>query len=89
MIFLSILGGTISRSATTQVNIHAPGNSKPQFLQKVYQGTVEEEQEPGAGILTVTISVNSEKQMFLQTICPTDGKSKFTYRHSPKNELLL
>ncbi|XP_068451673.1 protein dachsous-like [Clinocottus analis] len=46
-------GGTISRSSSTQVNILAPGNSKPQFLHKVYRGALEEEQEPGVVILTV------------------------------------
>ncbi|KAF3852693.1 hypothetical protein F7725_006048 [Dissostichus mawsoni] len=32
-------GGTISRSSSAQVNIRAPGDSKPQFLQKLYRGT--------------------------------------------------
>lgn len=35
------------RSSAVVVTILAPGNSKPQFLQKVYRGTIEEEQEPG------------------------------------------
>lgn len=46
-------GGTISRSTAAQVIVHAPGNSNPQFLQKLYQGAVEEEQEPGALIVKV------------------------------------
>ncbi|XP_068583517.1 protocadherin Fat 4 [Cebidichthys violaceus] len=46
-------GGTISRSSAAQVNILAPGDSNPQFLQKVYRGTLEEEQDPGAFILRV------------------------------------
>ncbi|XP_074485330.1 protocadherin Fat 4 isoform X2 [Sebastes fasciatus] len=46
-------GGTISRSSSAQVNIDAPGSSKPQFLQKVYHGTVEEERDSGVVILRV------------------------------------
>lgn len=51
----SSLGGIVSRSSSAQVNIRAPGNSKPQFLQKVYSGSVEEEQDPGDVILRVSI----------------------------------
>ncbi|XP_028253159.1 protocadherin-1-like [Parambassis ranga] len=46
-------GGSISRSSSAQVNIRAPGSSKPQFLQKIYTGTVKEEQDPGVTILRV------------------------------------
>ncbi|XP_043970025.1 protocadherin Fat 4 isoform X2 [Gambusia affinis] len=54
-------GGTISRSTSAQVIIRAPGNSNPQFLQKLYQGAVEEEQEPGALIVKVNfLSISSE-----------------------------
>ncbi|KAF6724536.1 Protocadherin Fat 4 [Oryzias melastigma] len=37
-----------------QVVIRAPGNSNPQFLQEVFTGVVEEEQEPGAFITKVS-----------------------------------
>nr|XP_008302668.1 PREDICTED: protocadherin Fat 4-like [Stegastes partitus] len=46
-------GGVISRSSSAQVLILAPGDSKPQFLQKIYHGTIEEEQDPGVVILKV------------------------------------
>ncbi|CAK6976329.1 protocadherin Fat 4-like [Scomber scombrus] len=46
-------GGIIPRSSSVQANIRAPGDSKPQFLQEVYHGTVEEEQDPGVFILKV------------------------------------
>lgn len=37
-------GGVVSRSTSALVDIKAPGDSHPQFLQKTYQGQVEEEQ---------------------------------------------
>ncbi|CAL8333307.1 unnamed protein product [Merluccius merluccius] len=46
-------GGVVSRSSFAQVNIFA-GDSKPQFTQKTYSGTIEEEQDPGVEILKVT-----------------------------------
>ncbi|MCI4393906.1 hypothetical protein PGIGA_G00162950 [Pangasianodon gigas] len=53
-------GGSVSRSSSVLVDIKAPGDSRPQFLQKTYQGKVEEEQEAGAEIVKVTfLSVSS------------------------------
>nr|XP_046231679.1 protein dachsous isoform X5 [Scatophagus argus] len=46
-------GGIIPRLSSAQVNIRAPGDSRPQFLHKRYGGTVEEEQDPGVVILRV------------------------------------
>ncbi|KAL7845474.1 hypothetical protein AOLI_G00236660 [Acnodon oligacanthus] len=46
-------GGTVSRSSSVLVDIKAPGESHPQFFEKVYQGKVEEEQEAGAEIVKV------------------------------------
>ncbi|KAM7419871.1 hypothetical protein PAMA_016804 [Pampus argenteus] len=46
-------GGAVPRSSSTQVNIRAPGDSKPQFLQNVFHGTVAEEQDPEVTILRV------------------------------------
>lgn len=40
------------------MNIFAPGDSKPQFLQKIYHFTIEEEQEPGVAVLKVCFPVN-------------------------------
>lgn len=48
------IGGSVSRSSSVLVDIKAPGDSRPQFLQKTYQGEVEEEQEAGAEIVKVT-----------------------------------
>ncbi|XP_048052026.1 protocadherin Fat 4-like [Megalobrama amblycephala] len=45
-------GGTISRSTSAMVDVKAPGDSNPQFLQKTYQGQVEEDQS-GADIVKV------------------------------------
>lgn len=53
--FISPLGGIIPRFSSVPVNIHAPGNSNPQFLQKVYRGTVAEEQDPGVPIVKVSL----------------------------------
>ncbi|XP_051241011.1 protein dachsous isoform X1 [Dicentrarchus labrax] len=90
-------GGRISRSSSTQVNIRAPGDSRPQFLQKVYRGTVEEEQDPGVLILKVnfvaivtevpvTLRVDSEVDKF--AISPTGDfttKVKLDYDEAPHN----
>ncbi|XP_073716311.1 protocadherin Fat 4 isoform X2 [Misgurnus anguillicaudatus] len=45
-------GGAVSRSTSALVHIKAPGDSHPQFLQKTYEGQVEEEQS-GANIVKV------------------------------------
>ncbi|KAM8771994.1 cadherin-23-like isoform 2-T2 [Acanthopagrus schlegelii] len=55
-------GGTISRSTTAQVIIRAPGNSKPQFLQRVYHGNVAEEQDPQVLILKVNFLAMAEEK---------------------------
>lgn len=60
----SPLGGTISRSSLAQVNIRAPGNSKPQFLEELYHGSVEEEQDPGVVVLKVSVSGTIMSGMF-------------------------
>lgn len=44
----------MSRASSVLVDIKAPGDPHPQFLQKTYQGKVEEEQEAGAEIVKVT-----------------------------------
>lgn len=60
-------GGVISRSSSAQVIIRAPGDSKPQFLQRIYHGTVEEEQEPGLVILRVDfLAISAEIPVTLQ-----------------------
>ncbi|XP_011481165.1 protocadherin Fat 4 isoform X2 [Oryzias latipes] len=46
--------GIVPRTSAAQVLIRAPGNSNPQFLQRVFTGVVEEEQEPGAFIVKVS-----------------------------------
>ncbi|XP_024145645.1 protocadherin Fat 4 isoform X2 [Oryzias melastigma] len=46
--------GIVPRTSAAQVVIRAPGNSNPQFLQEVFTGVVEEEQEPGAFITKVS-----------------------------------
>ncbi|KAL7403573.1 hypothetical protein ABVT39_002455 [Epinephelus coioides] len=66
-------GGTISRSSAAQVNIRAPGNSNPQFLEEVYCGSVEEEQEPGVVILKVNfLSLAAEIPVTLQVVTEAD-----------------
>ncbi|XP_016396188.1 protocadherin Fat 4 [Sinocyclocheilus rhinocerous] len=67
-------GGAISRSTSAIVNVKAPGESHPQFLQETYQGHVEEDQadadivkvdflslEP---IVPVILTVESEADKF-------------------------
>ncbi|KAM6941222.1 protocadherin Fat 4 [Lycodopsis pacificus] len=69
-------GGTISRSSSAQVNILAPGDSNPQFLHKVYRGTLEEEQDAGVLILTVDFfSLAAEVPVTLRVVTEAD---KFT-----------
>uniref|UniRef100_UPI0009B38DC5 cadherin-23 n=1 Tax=Monopterus albus TaxID=43700 RepID=UPI0009B38DC5 len=59
----SPLGGVVSRFSSALVNIRAPGNSKPQFLEKDYRGTIEEEQDPGVVIVRVSFSVHRRVQV--------------------------
>ncbi|XP_053332588.1 cadherin-23 [Clarias gariepinus] len=47
-------GGSVSQSSSVPVEIKAPGDSRPQFFQKIYEGKVEEEQDAGAEIVKVT-----------------------------------
>ncbi|KAG7316014.1 hypothetical protein KOW79_020880 [Hemibagrus wyckioides] len=47
-------GGSVSRASSVLVDIKAPGDSRPQFLQKTYQGKVEEEKEAKTEIVKVT-----------------------------------
>lgn len=54
----SPLGGVVSRSASAQVEIAAVSDSKPQFTQSTYRGTIEEESDPGTMILKVNPSVD-------------------------------
>ncbi|XP_014894869.1 protein dachsous-like [Poecilia latipinna] len=65
-------GGTVSRSTSAQAIIRAPGNSKPQFLQELYQGAVEEEQEPGALVVKVNFLAISSEPVTLQVTTEAD-----------------
>ncbi|XP_026158869.1 protocadherin Fat 4 [Mastacembelus armatus] len=66
-------GGITPRSSSAQVNIRAPGNSKPQFIQEVYHGTIEEEQEPGVLILKVSfLAIDNEIPVTLQVETESD-----------------
>ncbi|XP_010887588.2 protocadherin Fat 4 [Esox lucius] len=47
-------GGRLSQSSSVPVEILAPGDSKPQFLLNTYQGSIEEEKQPGVTIVKVT-----------------------------------
>ncbi|TKS68735.1 Protocadherin Fat 4 FAT tumor suppressor -like protein 4 [Collichthys lucidus] len=90
-------GGSIPRSTSALVIIRAPGNSKPQFLQEVFRGTVEEEQDPGVVILRVnfyampderpvTLRVDTENDKF--AISPEGEfttKVKLDYDEAPHN----
>ncbi|XP_059189827.1 protocadherin Fat 4 [Centropristis striata] len=89
-------GGTISRSSSAQVNIRAPGNSNPQFIQKVYHGTVKEEQDPGVLILTVTFyalptetpdfTIHSEADKFsISSSGEFSTRVKLDYDEAPHN----
>ncbi|XP_028265862.1 protocadherin Fat 4-like [Parambassis ranga] len=67
-------GGSISRSSSAQVNIRAPGSSKPQFLQKIYTGTVKEEQDPGVTILRVDfLAIPAESPVTLRVETESDN----------------
>ncbi|XP_056312425.1 protocadherin Fat 4 [Danio aesculapii] len=67
-------GGAISRSTPAMVHIKAPGDSHPQFLQKTYQGQVEENREDAEivkvdflsidPIVLVTLTVETEGDKF-------------------------
>lgn len=46
----------MSRASSVLVDIKAPGDSRPQFLEKTYRGKVEEEQEAGEEIVKVTFA---------------------------------
>ncbi|XP_070771479.1 protocadherin Fat 4 [Enoplosus armatus] len=90
-------GGIISRSSSAQVNVRAPGDSKPQFLREVYRGSVAEEQDPGVVILRVdflaiaaempvTLRVDTEADKF--AISPSGEfttKVKLDYDEAPHN----
>ncbi|XP_030282168.1 cadherin-23-like [Sparus aurata] len=66
-------GGTVSRSTAAQVIIRAPGDSKPQFLQRVYYGTVAEEQDPQVVILRVNFqAIPEEKPVTLRVDTHSD-----------------
>ncbi|XP_027138360.1 protocadherin Fat 4 isoform X1 [Larimichthys crocea] len=72
-------GGSIPRSTSALVNIRAPGNSKPQFLQEVYRGTVEEERDPGVVILRVNFyAIPDERPVTLRVDTEND---KFAISH--------
>ncbi|KAG7999610.1 Protein dachsous, partial [Nibea albiflora] len=93
----AIDGGSIPRSTSAQVNIRAPGSSKPQFLQEVYRGTVEEEQDPGVVILKVIFfSIPEESPVTLRVTTEDDKfaissegefttKVKLDYDDAPHN----
>ncbi|XP_039671449.1 protocadherin Fat 4 [Perca fluviatilis] len=90
-------GGTISRVSSALVTISAPSDSKPQFLQKVYRGTVEEEQETGVVILRVafmaiateipvTLQVDTEVDKFaISSSGEFTTKVKLDYDEAPHN----
>ncbi|CAL8329316.1 unnamed protein product [Lota lota] len=66
-------GGIVSRSSFAQVNIFAPGDFKPQFTQKTYSGTIEEEQSAGVVILKVQFrTLGLEVPPTLQVVTETD-----------------
>lgn len=64
----------MSRSASAQVQINAVGDTKPQFKQSIYSGTIEEERDPGTVILKVghedcpESGANSRAHPFLVTV---------------------
>ncbi|XP_017312969.1 protocadherin Fat 4 [Ictalurus punctatus] len=68
-------GGSVSLSSSVVVDIKAPGDSRPHFLQKTYQGKVVEEEEAGVEIVKVvflsmspevpvTLTVETEAEKF-------------------------
>ncbi|XP_050926881.1 protocadherin beta-2 [Lates calcarifer] len=87
-------GGVISRSSSAQVNVRAPGDSKPQFLHKIYRSTVEEEQDPGVVILkvnflaisAVTLRVETQADKFdISSTGEFSTKMKLDYDEGPHN----
>lgn len=44
------------RSSSVEVQVNAVGDTKPQFNQEIYQGTIEEEREPGTVIVKVSVA---------------------------------
>lgn len=50
------IGGVVSRSASAQTEIVAVGDTKPQFTQRTYRSTIEEERDPGTVIVKVSLS---------------------------------
>ncbi|XP_041840144.1 protocadherin Fat 4 [Melanotaenia boesemani] len=89
-------GGVLYRSSSVQVIIRAPGDSKPHFLHEVYQGTVEEEQDPGVFILRADFSTTGEVPVTLQVQTEADKfsispngefttKQKLDYDDGPHN----
>ncbi|KAL1006109.1 hypothetical protein UPYG_G00067980 [Umbra pygmaea] len=65
--------GRIPRSSAVLVEIKAPGDSNPQFLQSTYQGSIEEEKEPGETIVKVTfLAVNTEVPVTLNVLNHAD-----------------
>ncbi|XP_078146234.1 cadherin-23-like [Centroberyx gerrardi] len=90
-------GGVVSRSSSVLVDILAPGNSKPHFLQSTYVGTIEEEQDPGVVILKVNfLALPTEVAVTLQVETEADkfaidhdgvftSKVKLDYDEAPHN----
>ncbi|XP_038133976.1 protein dachsous [Cyprinodon tularosa] len=89
-------GGRLSRSASAEVMVTAPGTLKPHFLEKLYQGTVVEEQDPGVHILnvrflaippeTVTLAVTKEGDKFsISSSGEVKTKVKLDYDEAPHN----
>ncbi|KAJ8002135.1 hypothetical protein DPEC_G00176680 [Dallia pectoralis] len=69
-------GGRISQSSSVPVEILAPGASKPQFLLSTYQGSIDEDMEPGVTIVKVTfLAVIPVTPVTLQVLTDSD---KFT-----------
>lgn len=51
--FLLLAGGTVPRSSSVPVEIFAVGDSRPQFIQKTYSVSVEEELAPPVEVIQV------------------------------------
>ncbi|XP_034044704.1 protocadherin Fat 4-like isoform X2 [Thalassophryne amazonica] len=89
-------GGVAPRSSSVQVDIRAPGNSNPQFLQKRYIGTIEEEQNPGTLVLQVKFQAVASEDLMLHVNTQNDlfnisssgefiTKKKLDYDEGPHN----
>lgn len=71
----------MSRSASAQVEIVAVADSKPQFTQSTYRGTIEEERDPGTMVLKVSPSD------YYRTSYPSHStSSKLYYQQIPDSE---